>query len=173
MLGLIFAAVILAFILPRQFRLRPILRRQLVVVPSVALAAGLFVVIWEDVSFSSNQLLYIGLQLIVAVIAGTGRGFAIRVVARGPIGMRVGGWALAAAWVGTIVGRLAIDGVLRVVAGGDTAIVSSLPLFLGLTIATQNAILALRMKHAGLRFLTTDDRRRLKERRERWRARMP
>ena len=167
MSGLVIAALILLLVVPRQFRPRPIRIRQLILLPAVALALGVFMLAWDQVSLTGMEVLYLGLQLVVAVLAGSTRGFVIQIVPRGPFALRVGGWALAASWAGTIIARFSIDALFHVLISADAAIVASLPLFVGLTLATQNAVLALRVKHAGLRFLTADEQRRFRERRHR------
>jgi hypothetical protein len=163
--GLLLGVLILLLLLRTQLRPRPVLARQLLVLPIVATAVGVVVLAWERPSLTQAQLVYFGAQLAVAIVAGVGRAFTIKIAERGQFAVRRGGWLLPVAWVATIAARLAVDAIVTSVASG-TAVAATFPLFLGLTLAAQNAVLAWRIRHRGLRFIPREALKRWRERRK-------
>jgi hypothetical protein len=151
--GILVVVLVVVLVLPGQFALRPIRVRQLVALPAVALALGAIAMWWEGISLSGAQLTYFAVQICIAVACGAARGNVIRIIPRGPFALRFGGWPILAAWAGTLLARVIVDVVARALAGATGALLTSFPLFIGLTLGVQHAVLAARVRRTGLRFV--------------------
>jgi hypothetical protein len=169
MVGLVVTIVVLLLVLAAQLRPRPLLARQLLVLPIVALAVGAVVLAVERPGRSGDQLLYFTAQVLLALATGVGRGMLIEVTERRQFAIRRGGWLLLAAWAGTIAVRVAFDAWVRATAASGVAIGATFPLFLGTTLAAQNAILGFRVHHRGLRYVTSDMVQIWRKQRQQWR----
>ncbi len=165
MLGVVIAVLLLLFILPAQLRTRPIVVRQLLILPIAVVGIGLAVLLWEAPKLTGGQLLYLAAQLFLALVAGLARAAAIEVEGRREYAVRKGSWWLPAGWMLTIVGRFGLDAGVAALASPD-AIVPTFPLFLGVTLGVQNAAIYVRARQRDLRFVSPETLRR-------WRSARP
>jgi branched-subunit amino acid ABC-type transport system permease component len=172
MFGLVLLTIFVVLFLPRQLRWRPVRRLGLILGPLVAVGIGLLFLTWEGIEFSRPEFFYIGAQIVVAVVAGVGRGAIITLVGRGPMhfAWRRGGWAYIAAWIATFAARLALDVFAIAFSASHNTAISSVPAFFGVTLAVQNVVIAIRLKRGGMRFIDRDMIRRAKSGGGRWRS---
>jgi len=171
MFGLVLLAIFIVLFLPRQLRWRPVRRLGLILGPLLAAGIGLLFLAWEGIELSRPEFVYIGAQIAVAVIAGVGRGAIVTLVGRGPMhfAWRRCGWAYIVAWIATFAARLVVDVFAIVFSASHNTAISSVPAFFGVTLATQNVVVAIRLKRGGMHFIERDTIRRARSGSGPWR----
>jgi hypothetical protein len=143
------AAVVLVFIVYQQMRTRPIQSRQLIVIPVVLALLGIANVQKHPPDSMAAAVALVA-SVVTAIAFGVGRGVTVQIWRRSNVAMRKGTAATLALWVIGLGLRIVI-GIVAGRSGVPTSVTTGeLPLFLGITLATQNAVIWLRGQEAGV-----------------------
>jgi hypothetical protein len=157
-LDIVVTLAVLAWVLYRQTVARPVTVRQLWVLPAILVVLG--VISLSNVNhghLSRTGVTYVAVDLVSSIALGAIRGCFIRVYSQNGVMWRQGSAVTIALWIVSIAVRLGI-GLLAAKAGVGNVSDAALEVAFGLSLAGQNAIVALRGQRQGLSF-AEDSRR--------------
>ena len=140
---IVIAAVFLAFVIYQQMRPRSIRSRQLIVIPVILALLGVSNIAKHS-PHSTAANVALGASILTAIAFGVGRGATVQIWRAGSVLMRKGTAFTLVLWVVGIALRIVI-GIIAGRSGVPAGVTEGeLPLFLGITLATQNALIWLR-----------------------------
>lgn len=143
----IVALLIVVFIIYQQMRTRTIEPRRLIVVPVILALLGLFNLQKHSPATTAADIA-LGASVSTAIVFGIARGMSVRIVRAGGGPVRTGTAITLLLWVAGIAVRVVI-GILAGKSGVSTSVsTGELPLFLGITLAAQNALIWVRSQGA-------------------------
>jgi hypothetical protein len=144
---IVIAALVLVFIVYQQMRTRPIRSRQLIVIPVILALLGI-VNLEKHPPDSTAAGVALAASVVTAIVFGVGRGVTVQIWRVSAVPMRKGTPATLVLWVVGLALRIVI-GIVAGRSGVPTSVTTGeLPLFLGITLATQNAMIWLRGEDA-------------------------
>jgi hypothetical membrane protein len=145
----ILGALIALFIIYRQLARRQVAARQLVVVPLVLALLGLYNLDNQPPSTSAAAVAIVA-SLASAVVFGLARGYTMRVWQEAGVVLRQGVPLTLVLWVVSIGIRAGIGVIAHRAGTAESVTVGELPLFLGVTLAAQNAVIWMRAEALGI-----------------------
>jgi hypothetical protein len=111
-------------------------------------------------SLTAGSTLLLGLSAIASVVFGVVRGRTIELFERGGELWERATWATIAGWGGLLVTRAGIIAIAAIAGASLAASPASIPLMLGVTLATQIIVVGRRARETGLAVPTRSHRRR-------------
>jgi membrane protein CcdC involved in cytochrome C biogenesis len=146
---ILIAAAVVVFIIYQQLRTRPVTARQLILPPAFLAFLGITNLSHHAPASSAGDIA-LGLSVLVALLFGFARGIATRVWWVEGIAVRKGSTITVLLWIVGIALRLAIAVVARREGVPTSVSTGEIPLFLGITLAAQNAVIWMRAQGAPL-----------------------
>ena len=141
-LDIVGGLLLTGFMVWNQLRTRQVALRRLVALPVILVALGLLQV-GPNITRTSLAVLLLAVGLILAVVLGVARGFAIKIwVGADGSFWRRGGALLAALWLVSLAAKAGLD--YAGAAGGAAFSGSAILMELGVTLAAQNLVVAVR-----------------------------
>jgi hypothetical protein len=140
---IVIAAALLVFVIYQQLRTRPVNPRQLILPPAILAFLGLANLQSHPLG-SSAAAAALGASVATALIFGVVRGFTIEMWWSEPTLLRKGTTLTLVLWIVGIALRVVIGIVARQGGVPISVTTGEIPLFLGLTLASQNLVIWIR-----------------------------
>jgi hypothetical protein len=157
-LNAVLVLALVGFVLYRQTIARPVVARQLVVLPAILIIIGISAISHVDHGhLSSTATTYLAIDLVTSLALGAVRGCFVHVYSRDGVMWRQGGRVTIALWLVAIGVRVVI-GILASNAGVGSVSDAALEAAFGLSLLGQNAVVALRGSQQGIPFALQSSR---------------
>jgi hypothetical protein len=139
-LVIVLVIALLAFVIYRQMRTAAIEPRQLVIFPLILAVFG-FINLQKQPPDSVAGAVALAASVLTALLFGIARGQTTQIWRAGNVVMRKGTTVTLLLWIVAIVVRIVIGGAARRAGVALSVTAGEIPLFLGITLAAQNAVI--------------------------------
>jgi hypothetical protein len=137
---IVLVVALLVFVVYRQMRTAAIEPRQLVVFPLILAVFG-FINLQKQPPDTAAGAVALIASVLTALLFGIARGRTTQIWRAGNVMMRKGTTITLLLWIAAIVVRVVIGGVARRAGVALSVAAGEIPLFLGITLAAQNAVI--------------------------------